>query len=85
MLEEGGYLVYSTCALAPAENDGVVKKLLKKYKEAKTLDIDFSTLNNSLLEKFNLIPENTSYGYQILPDINEGAGPIYFSLIRKEF
>lgn len=85
MLEEGGYLVYSTCALAPAENDGVVKKLLKKYKEAKTLDIDFSTLNNSLLEKFNLIPENTSYGYQILPDTNEGAGPIYFSLIRKEF
>ena len=28
------------------------KVLLKKYKEAKTLDIDFSTLNNSLLENF---------------------------------
>ena len=28
--------------------------------------------------------EKTKYGYQILPDVNNGAGPIYFCLIRKE-
>lgn len=35
LLKPGGFLVYATCALADAENDGVVQKLLKKYgKEA---------------------------------------------------
>ena len=27
--------------------------------------------------------EKTRYGYQILPDTQEGAGPIYFSIIHK--
>ena len=31
LLKPGGFLVYATCALADAENDGVVQKLLKKY------------------------------------------------------
>ena len=31
LLKQGGFLVYVTCALADAENDGVVQKLLKKY------------------------------------------------------
>ena len=30
-LKEEGFILYSTCALAQEENDGVVKKLLKKY------------------------------------------------------
>ena len=35
LLKPGGFLVYATCALADAENDGVIEKLLKKYgKEA---------------------------------------------------
>ena len=32
LLKQGGFLVYATCALADAENDGVVQRLLKKYK-----------------------------------------------------
>ena len=31
LLKQGGFLVYATCALADAENDGVVQRLLKKY------------------------------------------------------
>ncbi|QSH91189.1 SAM-dependent methyltransferase [Treponema medium] len=31
LLKRGGFLVYATCALADAENDGVVQRLLKKY------------------------------------------------------
>jgi len=34
LLKPGGFLVYATCALADAENDGVVQKLLKKYGNA---------------------------------------------------
>ena len=28
--------------------------------------------------------EKTQYGYMIMPDKQNGAGPIYFSIIRKE-
>ena len=34
LLKPGGFLVYATCALADAENDSVVQKLLKKYGNA---------------------------------------------------
>ena len=34
LLKQGGFLVYATCALADAENDSVVQKLLKKYGNA---------------------------------------------------
>lgn len=83
MLKENGYLVYSTCALSPTENDGVVKKLLKKYSNAQNVDVDFSKVSNDLIENFKLSPEKTAYGYQVFPDSSSGAGPIYFSLIRK--
>ena len=33
VLKPGGFLVYATCALTDAENDGVVARLLKKYKQ----------------------------------------------------
>ena len=92
-LKEEGFILYSTCALAQEENDGVVKKLLKKYAKS-----DFEEYKISI-EQINfedciknlppcvkipeLIIEKTEFGYQILPDKNRGAGPIYFSLIKK--
>lgn len=34
-LKPGGYIMYSTCALAQKENDGVVERLLQKHKAIK--------------------------------------------------
>ncbi|MCR4742545.1 MAG: RsmB/NOP family class I SAM-dependent RNA methyltransferase [Treponema sp.] len=89
LLAPGGYLLYSTCALASAENDGVIERLVKKFlkngneflfKEPK---FSFEEIKDfTKIEELKI--EKTQFGYQILPDINNGAGPIYFSLIRKE-
>jgi 16S rRNA C967 or C1407 C5-methylase (RsmB/RsmF family) len=75
LLAPGGYLLYATCALSPQENDGVVEKLLKKYPEAQ---------NGETVDSSFALSEKTTYGRHVLPDISEGAGPLYFVLIQKE-
>ena len=83
LLRTGGWLLYSTCALCPQENDEMIERLIKKFNrngsnEVVPQDDNISTYSSSIkLEK-------TRYGFQILPDASEGAGPIYFALIKKE-
>ena len=77
MLKEGGFLVYSTCALLETENDSVVDKLLKKYENANIVHkIPSLTL-------FKEAPTATRHGFIYSPDVNNGIGPMYFSLISK--
>jgi 16S rRNA C967 or C1407 C5-methylase (RsmB/RsmF family) len=67
-------VVYSTCALAPLENDDVVKKILKKRPSMR-------------LETIAEIPagaDRTECGVHILPDRAEGRGPIYCARLVKE-
>ena len=70
VLKKGGFMVYSTCALAYAENDGVIKKLLKKYADASVValpETDPDGLCNG---------ERTEFGVHVLPDRQNGAGPL---------
>lgn len=88
LLTVDGVMVYSTCALCPSENDEMIERLFKKFnKSGESLQIlplnpdyseikDFVTINNFDYEK-------TKYGYHITPDKHNGAGPIYFSIIKK--
>ncbi|MDR1107694.1 MAG: 16S rRNA methyltransferase [Spirochaetaceae bacterium] len=72
LLRRGGSLVYATCALSPEENDGVVSRLLKKYREELVLEaVDFSE------------GEATSFGRILLPDVAEGMGPLYVARFSK--
>ena len=86
MLNPDGYILYSTCALASAENDDVVERLFKKFDTAK-IALDRIPLARQKLEPFCDTPlpeaEKTKYGFHVLPDTQDGAGPIYFSLIQK--
>lgn len=68
-----GRIVYSTCSISPVENDGVVKKLVKRrhVKIERPVALDM----HSFIEK-------TEFGYQILPD-TLGFGPMYFSIMLK--
>jgi 16S rRNA (cytosine1407-C5)-methyltransferase len=72
LLQNGGSLVYATCALSPEENDAVVRRLLEKYGgEAFLEEPPFSE------------GEATQHGRLILPDRAGGMGPMYVARIRK--
>lgn len=73
LLAPGGSLVYATCAVTPEENDGVASRLLKKYGEEAILDRpDFCE------------GEETETGRIILPDRENGAGPMFVARFRKK-
>lgn len=80
VLKNGGFLLYSTCALSGQENDGVVDRLLKKYPDAVLANPDRTGFEAG----YRFLAEKTQYGYHILPDTADGAGPIYYSLIEKK-
>lgn len=94
MLKDNGILLYSTCALAPKENDEVIERLFKKFDNCVNLSFESEKYQNLKNDeaKLQLFTDNvslpdfeiTKYGYQILPDKQNGAGPIYFSIIMKK-
>ena len=89
LLSPEGILLYSTCALCPEENDGMIERLFKKFNK----EGDAFTLLEPAPDLFQVsdfapgltLPgfEKTKYGYMIMPDKQNGAGPIYFSIIKK--
>ena len=88
LLQPGGILLYSTCALCPEENDGMISRLYKKFnKDGSAFELLPPSPNLSEIEGFTKITlpqyEKTEFGYQILPDTANGAGPIYFSIVKK--
>jgi 16S rRNA C967 or C1407 C5-methylase (RsmB/RsmF family) len=88
MLKKGGYLLYSTCALNETENDGIIEKLLKKFPDAQIVEPNLPDNPDSAdnIMRFAAdLPEyeKTRFGSHILPDAACGAGPIFFSLLKK--
>jgi len=73
-LKFGGKMIYSTCALSSAENDDVVRKILKKRAGK------FRVLKlNPGIEG----TDATEFGLHILPDRCGGRGPIFCALLEK--
>lgn len=89
LLRKGGYLLYSTCALCPAENDDVVSRLFKKFDDVELCFSDSMPkidLQENPFCRMNIVPEpeRTPYGFHILPDQKAKCGPIWFSLLHKK-
>lgn len=72
MLKVGGALVYSTCALSPEENEGIVARLAAKAGARAR----FESPSGSTWE-----PRH--FGAMMLPDASGGAGPMYAAIVRK--
>ncbi len=97
ILKKDGFLLYSTCALPPNENDMIIERLKKKFPSASVLNRESmkkvfdenkrnfkASIHSSLdLDSVFSFAEKTEYGLHILPDTSSGAGPLYFSLIQK--
>ena len=85
LLAPGGILLYSTCALCPQENDDMIERLYKKFDDSFTLlepTPDTSVTGICGVSSFPSF-EKTKYGYMIMPDVQNGAGPIYFAIVKK--
>lgn len=86
MLARGGSLLYATCALSPTENDDTVARLLKKFPDVHVCAPDIaSDCYKTAITQGKTLPayEKTAFGAHILPDVADGAGPLYFSLLKK--
>lgn len=71
-VKSGGRIVYSTCSISPTENDDVIRKLLKKKKDAVKL----------LEAPLGVGGEHTEFGVAFMPD-HCGFGPLYFAVLEK--
>lgn len=69
----GGRIVYSTCSLSKLENDETIRRLHKKKG-------DRFHSNIALNPPYG---EATEFGWQILPDTQEGWGPMYWAVIER--
>lgn len=78
-VKPGGTILYSTCALSPLENDGVINKLLKKRSDR--VHVDLISPEAAFLN--DLFAESTEHGVHIMPDKNRGYGPIYMTRLIK--
>lgn len=73
----GGTIVYSTCSLAPEENEGVINRILKRHGDEVVIDTIEETYPNSMpgLSAFRgkaYTPE-VSRTLRVLPDDNQHA------------
>jgi len=84
-LRPGGLMVYSTCTIAPEENEGVVTYLLSKFPNAFVLPIELpGFVMRPALDtwKGESFPEPVRHCRRILPQDNDTEG-FFLALIRK--
>lgn len=66
MLRPGGILVYSTCTVAPAENEGVISYAIRKH-PLKLVEPSYSNYSSRSLEIFDLSIEEASLARRFWP------------------
>ncbi|MEO0136107.1 MAG: RsmB/NOP family class I SAM-dependent RNA methyltransferase [candidate division WOR-3 bacterium] len=84
-LKPGGTMVYSTCTIAPEENEGVVDYLLKKFPDAELLPINlngFKFRSGITAWEKEIYDARVKNCVRILPQDNDTA-PFFIARITK--
>ncbi|XP_078044965.1 5-methylcytosine rRNA methyltransferase l(2)10685 isoform X2 [Augochlora pura] len=86
LVSVGGTVVYSTCALSPVQNDGVVQVALKNiWEESNSIyvvkDMSEALLPLHYMYEFGNI--GTRYGHIAIPTLINNWGPMYFCKIER--
>lgn len=84
-LKPGGSMVYSTCTIAPEENEAVVAALLKRHPEAMVVPFDLpGLLTRPALAEWEgeVFPEAIQHCRRILPQDNNTEA-FFVALIKK--
>ena len=94
----GGIVVYSTCTLAPIQNEGVVERAIENLaspsrtkkqqrQQQGSPPIQCEIVSTQSLEKhyayFFEFHAKARYGSLVLPHISNNFGPLYFCKIRR--
>ncbi|TFH04933.1 MAG: RsmB/NOP family class I SAM-dependent RNA methyltransferase [Spirochaetales bacterium] len=87
-LRPGGEMVYSTCALSPLENDGVIDRLMKRSGSSMEVILPESRIralpaSDAPLPAAGMPGEATDHGWSFLPDTAAGLGPLYLCILRR--
>lgn len=77
---EGGMLCYSTCTLAPEENEGVVARFLKENPEFSLVKIE-EEFGTAALDEFSDGAENMNFARRIFPSL--GGEGHFVALMKK--
>ena len=93
MLKPGGRLVYATCSLNPAENQGIAERLIRKYGDGADEEDPIAILGQEIGQTDEFLrpglaailsaAERMERGILILPDRASGAGPMYIVIFAK--
>jgi 16S rRNA C967 or C1407 C5-methylase (RsmB/RsmF family) len=84
-LSDGGTIVYSTCSIAPEENEYVVDDILKRYPEIEVVEIpiDFGVPGYS--EPFGIkLDESLVHARRFLPHLHGTEGFFICKMVKKE-
>ncbi|XP_054269648.1 5-methylcytosine rRNA methyltransferase NSUN4-like [Macrosteles quadrilineatus] len=88
LVDEGGCVVYSTCCLNPAQNDGVVQMALRRIWEETNMKIVVKDLSAALEPAkvvFRFADANClRYGSLVVPYLPSNFGPMYFCKLEKK-
>ncbi|KAK5126449.1 hypothetical protein LTR85_010685 [Meristemomyces frigidus] len=84
----GGSIMYATCSIEVAENDGVIGKMVAQVEKERKKGARWSVklgLGEAMDEHLERWAEKTKYGWMVLPDHpgNGRWGPLFSAMVTK--